>query len=90
MAAQPTSGKQELIFYKNIVEAFFDRSYPKLEKEKYWKWIVFTLTGKAKTLDELQDEEASIFLNQLEQLGEVLYDPRYFIDSAKDGDLNHA
>ncbi|WPU97842.1 hypothetical protein SNE26_17590 [Mucilaginibacter sp. cycad4] len=89
MAAQHIIDQQELIFYKNIVEAFFDQHYPELEKEKFWEWIVFTLTGKAKTLDALQAEEIQAFSSQLEKLGKVLYDPRHFMEGFTNGKASH-
>ena len=89
MAAQLTSNQQELIFYQNIVEAFLDKYYPELDIRKFWQWVVFTLTGQPKTLDGLTVDETNAFLNELKNIGNVLFDPIHLLAALK-GDSDHA
>lgn len=85
MKADLIERQHELTLYKFIVESFFDLHYPELEKQKFWKWVVFNLTGQAKALDELQAGEIAVVLSRLEEVGELLFDPDYLMGAFKGG-----
>lgn len=85
MEAQLIIDQQELRLYKFIVESFFDLHYTELDKEKFWKWVVFNLTGQAKALDELEAGEIAVVLSRLEEVGELLFDPAYLMGAFKGG-----
>jgi hypothetical protein len=81
MSEDTLKNDQEIFVYKDILESFFSKNYPSLEKGKFWKWFILTLTGKEKDINELNPEELQAFLGKLKELGDVLYDPKYFMSA---------
>jgi hypothetical protein len=76
-----------MLAYKDVVESFFDRNYPALEKDKFWKWILLMLTGKDQDINNLSSDELNKFLAKLKELGTVLLDPKIYEGLTKSGGL---
>lgn len=73
-----STNEQEMTIYQEIMESFFEKHYPSIEKGKFWKWYILTLTGIDKDLDELTPDELGDFLNKLKEMGDKLYDLSHF------------
>ena len=73
-----STNAQEMTIYQEIMESFFEKHYPAVKKEEFWKWYILTLTGIDKGLDELTPDELANFLNKLKEMGDKLYDLSHF------------
>ncbi len=73
-----STNELEMSAYIDIVESFFDKQYPKLEKDKFWKWFLLMMTGKEQGINELSPEELNVLLVRLKELGAVLHDPKIY------------
>jgi hypothetical protein len=72
--------ENEWMTYREIVESFFTKNYPDIEKDKFWKWILLLLTGRELDVNALEKEELREVLKKLNEFGNVLFDPLHFRD----------
>ena len=75
----------EMSAYKDIMESFFEKHYPSVEKDKFWKWFLLILTGKEQDINELSSEELSMVLVKIKELGATLYNPPVYAEIIKAG-----
>lgn len=56
---------EEFLLYADIVESFFIRNFPLLDRQKFWSWFLKMLTGNEHDINNLSEKEVEDILNKL-------------------------
>ncbi len=67
---------EEFSLYVDIVESFFLRNFPLLERDKFWTWFLKMLTGKLYDINNLEDKDAGEILMRLKEWEGLLFDTK--------------
>ncbi|OKS88745.1 hypothetical protein [Mucilaginibacter polytrichastri] len=68
--------------YKELIESFYKKNYPEIERGKFWRWFNNALIGKEKDISELDREEQSQLIKKLDELGDELHNFNEFFQNS--------
>ena len=65
----------QLEMYRSMINGFFARNYPTLNPDLFWDWFLSSLTEKDLSIESLSPNDISLFLNELNKVGNMLFQP---------------